>query len=346
MNLGEKTLVPVLLYLFHRVEQRLQEGRPCLLIVEEAWVTALNSVFGQKVEEWLRTLRKKNAVVVFVSQSLGDVVGAARRDIILESCPTKIFLPNPEAEGEQVRRLYQGIGLNRRQIELLAVALPKRQYYYTSPLGRRLLSLGLGPVALSFVGMAGRQARRHEGPAAGDRRGESRPEHPDRPEDDRVGHQRSPDDREPGATDRDHGPEHEGLQPRALGHGRPAPAPAARRGHRPGAGDRLHDGERRRPLPAAVPRLSSRDRLVERVRAVDPDDPRYAARHAEFRPPPRGGLRDRAGPHPGAPGAERERRGPNAGPPGRQHDGRRAAPAAGPAPPARHGADQRPERLH
>src|SRR5207302_5374206 len=158
MNLGEKTLVPVLLHLFHRVEARLQDGRPSLLIIEEAWVTALNSVFGQKVEEWLRTLRKKNTAVVFVSQSLADVVGSTRRDIILESCPTKIFLPNPEAEGEQVRRLYQGIGLNRRQIELLALAIPKRQYYYASPLGRRLISLGLGPVALSFAGMAGRQA--------------------------------------------------------------------------------------------------------------------------------------------------------------------------------------------
>src|SRR5207253_10188457 len=158
MNLGEKTLVPVLLYLFHRVEQRLQDGRPSLLIVEEAWVTALNSVFGQKVEEWLRTLRKHNTAVVFVSQSLGDVAGAARRDLILESCPTKIFLPNPEAESEQVRRLYQGIGLNRRQTQLLAMATPKRQYYYASPLGRRLITLGLGPVALSFVGMAGREA--------------------------------------------------------------------------------------------------------------------------------------------------------------------------------------------
>src|SRR5207244_11810178 len=140
------------------VDQRLQEGRRSLRIDEERWVTRLNSVFGQKVEEWLRTLRKKNAAVVFVSQSLGDVVGSARRDIILESCPTKIFLPNPEAEGEHVRRLYQGIGLNHRQIELLALAIPKRQYYYTSPLGRRLLSLGLGPVALCFAGMAGREA--------------------------------------------------------------------------------------------------------------------------------------------------------------------------------------------
>ncbi len=158
MALGEKNLVPVLLYLFHRVEQRLREGRPGLLVVEEAWITALNSLFGQKLEEWLRTLRKKNTAVVFVSQSLADVVGSVRRDLVLESCPTKIFLPNPEAEGEQVRRLYLSIGLNTRQTRMLAMAVPKRQYYYTSPLGRRLIGLNLGPVALSFVGMAGREA--------------------------------------------------------------------------------------------------------------------------------------------------------------------------------------------
>ena len=158
MAMGEKNLVPVLLYLFHRVEQRLAEGRPSLLIIEEAWITALNSVFGARVEEWLRTLRKKNAAVVFVSQSLADVVHSPRRDLILESCPTKILLPNPEAESEHVRKLYQGIGLNARQLQLLAMAVPKRQYYYSSPLGRRLISLGLGPIALSFIGMAGREA--------------------------------------------------------------------------------------------------------------------------------------------------------------------------------------------
>jgi len=60
-----------------------------LLIVEEAWVTALHSLFGAAVESWLRTLRKKNAAVVFVSQSVADVVNSPRHDNILESCPTK-----------------------------------------------------------------------------------------------------------------------------------------------------------------------------------------------------------------------------------------------------------------
>src|SRR5207247_8949519 len=140
-----------LVCLFHRVEQRLQEGTPSRLVVEEAWVTALHSLLGNALESWLRTLRKKNAAVVFVSQSVADVVNSPRRDVILESCPTKILLPNPEAEGEHVRRLYEGIGLNRRQIQILATALPKRQYYVMSSLGRRLIGLGLGPVAVSFV---------------------------------------------------------------------------------------------------------------------------------------------------------------------------------------------------
>jgi len=158
MHLGEKNLVPILLYLFHRVERRLRGERPSLLVIEEAWIIALSTVFGQRVEEWLRTLRKKNTAVVFVSQSLADVVGSTRRDLILESCPTKIFLPNPEAENEQTRRRYQSLGLNGREIRMLATAIAKRQYYYTSPLGRRLITLGLGPTALSFVGMAGREA--------------------------------------------------------------------------------------------------------------------------------------------------------------------------------------------
>src|SRR5262249_58343377 len=155
MALGQKHLVPILLYLFHQVEQRLQEGTPSLLIVEEAWVTALHSLFWNAVESWLRTLRKKNAAVVFVSQSVADVVNSPRRDIILESCPTKILLPNPEAESDHVRRLYEGIGLNRRQLQILATALPKRQYYVLSPLGRGLTALGVGRVPHSLVERGG-----------------------------------------------------------------------------------------------------------------------------------------------------------------------------------------------
>jgi type IV secretory pathway VirB4 component len=61
MALGQKHLVPILLYLFHRVEQRLEEGTPSLLIVEEAWIMALHSFFGAAVESWLRTVLRQNS---------------------------------------------------------------------------------------------------------------------------------------------------------------------------------------------------------------------------------------------------------------------------------------------
>ena len=54
-------------------------------------------LFGAKIEEWLRTLRKKNAAVVLATQSLSEIANSPHRDVILESCPTKLYLPNPEA---------------------------------------------------------------------------------------------------------------------------------------------------------------------------------------------------------------------------------------------------------
>jgi len=154
MNLGEKNVIPVLLYLFHRLEQRLT-GAPTLLVLEEAWLLLGHPVFAEKIEEWLRVLRKRNCAVVFVSQNLSEVEASPCRDLLLESCPTKIFLPNPEARTEQSAALYRKVGLNERQVEIIATATPKRHYYVVSPLGRRLIDLALGPLALAFVGASG-----------------------------------------------------------------------------------------------------------------------------------------------------------------------------------------------
>jgi len=154
LNKGEQNAVPVLLYLFAQIERRLT-GAPSLLILEEAWRLLNHPVFSSKIEEWLRVLRKRNCAVVFVSQSLTDVFHSPQRDLLLESCRTKVFLPNPEARSPQTSQLYRRLGLNETQIELVAHAVPKRHYYYVSELGRRLLDLGLGPEALCFLGVSG-----------------------------------------------------------------------------------------------------------------------------------------------------------------------------------------------
>jgi len=159
LRLGPANVIPVLLYLFHRIEQRLA-GAPSLLVLEEAWLLLDHPVFAPKIEEWLRVLRKRNCAVVLASQSLAEVYASPKRDLLLESCPTKIFLPNPEARSSHSSAQYRELGLSSRQIELIADSVPKRHYYVLSPLGRRLIELALGPIALSFIGVAGPEDRR------------------------------------------------------------------------------------------------------------------------------------------------------------------------------------------
>lgn len=141
----------VLRYLFARIEERL-DGAPTLLILDEAWLFLDDPVFAQRIRQWLKTLRKKNVSVVFATQSLADVRDSSIAPAIVESCPSRIFLPNPQATEPQIRTIYEGFGLNARQIELVAQATPKQDYYYQSRLGNRVFDLGLGPVALAFAG--------------------------------------------------------------------------------------------------------------------------------------------------------------------------------------------------
>ncbi len=143
-------VLPVLTYLFHRLEARF-DGRSTLLVLDEAWVFLDEPVFASRIREWLKTLRKKNVSVVFATQSLADIQRSTIAPAIVESCPTRIFLPSPQAVEPQLRPIYEGFGLNARQIEMIARATPKRDYYVQSRLGNRLFDLGLGPIALAFV---------------------------------------------------------------------------------------------------------------------------------------------------------------------------------------------------
>ena len=148
--IGTGAAPAVLAYLFHRVEGRL-DGSPTLLIVDEGWLALDDPTFGAQLREWLKTLRKKNASVVFATQSLADIETSAIAPAIIESCPTRLFLPNERAIEPQITAIYRRFGLNDRQIEILARATPKRDYYCQSRRGNRLFELGLGEVALAFT---------------------------------------------------------------------------------------------------------------------------------------------------------------------------------------------------
>ncbi|MCK1713853.1 MULTISPECIES: conjugal transfer protein TrbE [unclassified Bradyrhizobium] len=148
--IGTSVAPAVLAYLFHRIEDRF-DGRPTLLIIDEGWLALDDADFAGKVREWLKTLRKKNASVVFATQSLADIDGSKIAPAIIESCPTRILLPNDRAIEPQIMAIYRRFGLNDRQIEILARATPKRDYYCQSRRGNRVFELGLGEIALAFA---------------------------------------------------------------------------------------------------------------------------------------------------------------------------------------------------
>ena len=148
--IGAGAAPAVLSYLFHRIEDRF-DGRPTLLIIDEGWLALDDKGFAGQLREWLKTLRKKNASVIFATQSLADIDGSAIAPAIIESCPTRLFLPNERALEPQIATIYRRFGLNDRQIEILSRATPKRDYYCQSRRGNRLFELGLSEVALAFT---------------------------------------------------------------------------------------------------------------------------------------------------------------------------------------------------
>jgi len=154
--IGTGAAAAVLAYLFHRIEDRL-DGRPTLLIVDEGWLALDDDGFAGQLREWLKTLRKKNASVIFATQSLSDIDGSAIAPAIIESCQTRILLPNERAVEPQITAIYRRFGLNDRQIEILARATPKRDYYCQSRRGNRLFELGLSDVALALCAASSKQ---------------------------------------------------------------------------------------------------------------------------------------------------------------------------------------------
>lgn len=157
MEMGEANLLPVLTYLFHRIEKALA-GQPGLLLLDEAWVMLGHPVFRGKIREWFKTFRRKNCAVVLATQSISDASQSGIMDVIVESCPTRIFLANYAAEEDLSSQLYRLAGLNDRQIGIIKNMTPKKDYYIVQPSGRRRVQLALGVKTLAFVGASDRES--------------------------------------------------------------------------------------------------------------------------------------------------------------------------------------------
>jgi type IV secretion system protein VirB4 len=153
MNRGPGCIVPALVYLFNLIEKKF-DGRLTLLVLDEAWLFLKNQIFAEKINEWLKVLRKKNVFVVFATQDVADAANSPLKTTIIQQCLTKIYLADPSAVTAGMTDVYRAFGLSDPEISLIAASAMKRDYFYTSPLGRRLFQLDLGPLALGLIGGA------------------------------------------------------------------------------------------------------------------------------------------------------------------------------------------------
>jgi type IV secretion system protein VirB4 len=152
-------VAPTLNYLFHALEKRF-DGSPTLLILDECWLFLDNPIFAAKIREWLKVLRKSNVSVIFATQSLKDILSSPVAPAIIDSCLTKIYLPNSNALDESSAKTYEAFGLNEREKEILAMATPKKHYYYRSIYGSRIFELALGKIALAYCAASSKEDQR------------------------------------------------------------------------------------------------------------------------------------------------------------------------------------------
>ena len=141
-------------YIFAEVARRF-DGRPTLVVLDEAWSFFGHPLWTDRIRSWLKEGRKLNVAVLMATQSVADAARSALTEDLLESCPTKLFLANPEATTRASREHYDALSLDPAQIDLVARIAPKSEIYLVQPGGRRVISLPMGPAALSILGRTG-----------------------------------------------------------------------------------------------------------------------------------------------------------------------------------------------
>lgn len=106
---------PAMMYLFHRVEERL-DGSAAIIVVDEGWKALDDDVFVRRIKDWEKTIRKRNGIVGFATQSAQDALESRIASAIVEQAATQIFMANPKARAEDY---VGGFGLTPHEFELI-----------------------------------------------------------------------------------------------------------------------------------------------------------------------------------------------------------------------------------
>ena len=119
------------------------DGRPTLILIEEAWMAFNSTAFSKQLDEWLKTLRKLNVYIVMVTLQIGEILNSPIKTTLLNQCATRLYTPNPDLDSQEVYDTYKEFGLNNKQIEILKNAKMKSEYYISNNDGDRLFNLDM-----------------------------------------------------------------------------------------------------------------------------------------------------------------------------------------------------------
>ncbi|MBP9742403.1 MAG: ATP-binding protein [Burkholderiales bacterium] len=154
MGMGDRVIIPALRYLIHSINKQLDSTEPTLIIFDESFIFFNHPLFRQRIIEWIKTVRKFNVAVIFATQELADLFKYPDLTSALKTnCATKILLPNKKATSSDFANQYKGLGLNDKQIELIAHGM-LGEYFYCSELGNRKFSLELTRDQATFAFVA------------------------------------------------------------------------------------------------------------------------------------------------------------------------------------------------
>ncbi|MEM8772421.1 MAG: VirB4 family type IV secretion/conjugal transfer ATPase [Pseudomonadota bacterium] len=106
---------PAMMYLFHRIGQRL-DGSRTAIVIDEGWKALDDDVFSRRLKDWLKTIRKRNGIVGFVTQSARDALDSSISATITEQTACQFFLPNPRAQTAEYR---DGFGLSSHEFDII-----------------------------------------------------------------------------------------------------------------------------------------------------------------------------------------------------------------------------------
>ena len=110
-----KLRTPVMMYLFHRIDERL-DGQPTMVLIDEGWKALDDEVFAARIRDWLKTLRKRNGLVGFATQSARDALDSKISTALVEQTATMVFMPNARARAEDY---CDGFGLTEHELALI-----------------------------------------------------------------------------------------------------------------------------------------------------------------------------------------------------------------------------------